>query len=180
MKEILEGQMEEPYFPVSMSGDRGFSPKTYFHVLSKDQDVVLGNLKITNKEVHHPGGCTAYKVDDGSSSFIYSTDTELIGENFSNTEENSRFYRGVGTILLDAQYTEPEAREKVNWGHSSFSSAVDFTLNWGIKKLILFHHEPMYSDSKLYGILQSARWYLETENKNLQVILAVENAEVDI
>lgn len=180
MKEILEGQMEEPYFPVSMSGDRGFSPKTYFHVLSKDQDVVLGNLKITNKEVHHPGGCTAYKVDDGSSSFIYSTDTELIGENFSNTEENSRFYRGVDTILLDAQYTEPEAREKVNWGHSSFSSAVDFTLNWGIKKLILFHHEPMYSDSKLYGILQSARWYLETENKNLQVILAVENAEVDI
>ena len=55
MKEILEGQMEEPYFPVSMSGDRGFSPKTYFHVLSKDQDVVLGNLKITNKEVFNNG-----------------------------------------------------------------------------------------------------------------------------
>ena len=39
---------------------------------------------------------------------------------------------------------------------------------------------PGRNDSKLYGILQSARWYLETENKNLQVILAVENAEVDI
>lgn len=180
MEEILKAQMGEPYFPVEMSGDKGFSPKTFFHVLQENEPVCIGGVKITNKKVHHPGGCTSYKVESGGKAFIYSTDTELIEENFACTEENIRFYKDVDTILLDAQYTEPDAKEKVNWGHSSFNACINFTLNWGIKKLILFHHEPRYSDSKLYGILQSALWFLESENKHLDVLLARENTEVGI
>ncbi len=38
---------------------------------------------------------------------------------------------------------------KFDWGHTSFTMAVNFGVHWKIKKLILTHHEPSYSDEKL-------------------------------
>jgi phosphoribosyl 1,2-cyclic phosphodiesterase len=82
---------------------------------------------------------------------------------------------------LDSQYTLGEAIEKYYWGHSAFSLAVDFAANWGIKQLILFHHDPTYDDRKLYNILQSARWYTERMGiKGIQISLAMEGMEINL
>jgi len=84
-------------------------------------------------------------------------------------------------IIIDCQYTLGEAIEKYNWGHSAFSLAVDFAANWGIKHMVMFHHDPTYDDHKLYGILQSAKWYLERMNlKGIELTLAYEGLEISI
>jgi phosphoribosyl 1,2-cyclic phosphodiesterase len=57
--------------------------------------------------------------------------------------------------------------------------AVDFAAHWGIKHLVLFHHEPEYDDRKLYNILQSARWYAERmQFKGIKLTLATEGSEI--
>ncbi|MDR0641268.1 MAG: MBL fold metallo-hydrolase [Treponema sp.] len=176
MERIIQDQMRPPVFPVRM--DTMGSRKS-FHVL--DGPVNFEGLTISYKMMNHPGGCYSYLVNDGKHRFIYATDTELTAEDFSKDEENSFFFQDADLIVIDCQYTLGEAIEKYNWGHNAFSMAADFAANWGIKHMVLFHHEPTYSDHKIYNMLQSASWYLERMNiKGIELSLAVEGLEIKL
>ncbi len=84
-------------------------------------------------------------------------------------------------MILDSQYTLEESINKIDWGHTSYSMAVDFAAEWKVRNLILFHHEPMYNDKKILGILRSAQWYAKhLENRKTQVTLAVEGMELTV
>jgi phosphoribosyl 1,2-cyclic phosphodiesterase len=59
--------------------------------------------------------------------------------------------------------------------------SVEFAAQWGIKHLVLFHHDPTYDDEKLYGILQSAQWYLQRMGVgDMEITLAVEGLEISL
>ena len=177
----LKKQMENPFFPVSIYGQRGFKAKTFYHVLEKGEVVSIGNSKIYNRDVNHPGGCTSYKIVNDNRKIIYSTDTELLWEDFLSTNENKDFYEFADVLIIDAQYTMKEALEKASWGHSAFSVAADFAANWKIKNLVLFHHEPLYTDQQLYKNLQTARWYMQyTSQIDCNIQLATEGWEFEI
>jgi phosphoribosyl 1,2-cyclic phosphodiesterase len=176
IEQIIQDQMRPPVFPVRMET---MGSKRAFHVL--DGPLSLEGLNISYKPMNHPGGCYSYLVDDGKRRLIYATDTELTAEDFSKTKENSLFFQDADLIVIDCQYTLGEAIEKYNWGHNAFSMAADFAANWGIKHMVLFHHEPTYSDHKIYNMLQSASWYLERMNiKGIELSLAVEGLEITL
>jgi phosphoribosyl 1,2-cyclic phosphodiesterase len=176
LETALHGQMTSPYFPVHMES---MGAKKNFQLLSGP--VNLGPVEITYKKMNHPGDSYSYKVREGEASFIYATDTELSANDFQKTEENTGYFQNADLIVLDSQYTLGEAIEKYNWGHSAFSLAVDFAANWGIKQLILFHHDPTYDDRKLFNILQSARWYAERMGINdIEISLAMEGMELNL
>jgi phosphoribosyl 1,2-cyclic phosphodiesterase len=176
LETALHGQMTSPYFPVHMES---MGSKKDFHILSGP--VNIGPVEITYKKMNHPGDSYSYKVREGNRSFIYATDTELSANDFQKIEENTGYFENIDLIVLDSQYTLGEAIEKYNWGHSAFSLAVDFAANWGIKRLILFHHDPTYDDRKLLNILQSARWYAERMGiKGIEISLAMEGMELEL
>jgi ribonuclease BN (tRNA processing enzyme) len=133
------------------------------------------------RALNHPGGCYSYRVEEKGRSVVYATDTELTEADFQKTPENIAYFEGVDALILDTQYTLGEAIEKYNWGHSSFSLAADFAATWGIRRLILFHHDPAYSDRKIQSILQNAAWYIERlQGRGIQVILAREGLELEV
>jgi len=176
IENILSGQMVHPYFPIQI-GAMGAS-KTFHHM---EKEVKAAGHTISFKKMNHPGDSYAYCVNENGKRFIYATDTELTSEDFLVNDENSAFFKGADMIVIDCQYTPGEAVSKFNWGHSAFSFAVDFAVNWEIKHMVLFHHDPTYDDQKLYGILQSARWYLEKMNvKGIELTLAYEGLEISI
>jgi phosphoribosyl 1,2-cyclic phosphodiesterase len=176
LEKILGGQMSSPYFPVSMDV---MGAKRTFHYMEKDVEI-LGRT-IGMKKMNHPGVSYAFRVDEKGKRFIYATDTELTTTDFEKNDENSAFFQGADLLVIDCQYTLGEAIEKYNWGHSAFSLAVDFAVNWGIRHMVMFHHDPTYDDEKIYGLLQSARWYLERMNlKGIELTLAVEGLEITI
>ena len=45
-----------------------------------------------------------------------------------------------------------QLKEHKGWGHSSWAQAVSMAKESNAKQLILFHHNPIYSDSKLNNI----------------------------
>jgi phosphoribosyl 1,2-cyclic phosphodiesterase len=174
MEQIIQSQMRPPLFPVRM--DAMGSTKT-FHTLNSP--LSLEGLEISYKSMNHPGGCYSYLVNDGKHRVIYATDTELTAADFSMNKENAGFFKNADLIIIDCQYTLGEAIEKYNWGHNAFSMAVDFAANWGIKHMVLFHHDPSYNDHKVYNILQSASWYLERMNiGGVELTLATEGLEI--
>jgi len=173
----LRNQMIQPHFPIVMEA---MSAKIHYHIL-KGSSLEIGGAKISYRKMKHPGSSTAYKVTENGKTMIFSTDTELMEEDFQRTQENIEFFQGADILIMDSQYTLDEAIEKYNWGHSSYSLAVDFANEWEIKKLILFHHEPMYDDKKMHSILNSARWYLtHLENDTLKIYLALEGMELEL
>ncbi|MDR0315899.1 MAG: MBL fold metallo-hydrolase [Treponema sp.] len=176
LEENLRAQMAEPYFPVKM--ENMASSKKY-HLM--ESPIRIGALNIHSKKMKHPGESHCYMINENGKRFIYATDAELSNDDFMPTGENTAFFKDADMIVLDCQYTLDDAIDKNNWGHNAFSLSVDFAANWGIKHLVMFHHDPAYSDRKLYGILQSARWYLERMNiTKVELTLATEGLEISL
>ncbi len=178
LKEMLSNQMKDPYFPITMEDK--MSPNLVFHQLTGD-GITLFDTRIRWRELNHPGRAFAYRADYGGKSWCYCTDVELQESDFHKTPENNAFFGDLDFLILDTQYTLDEAIEKYNWGHTSFSLGVDFALSWDVKKLYLFHHEPQYSDRKLYQNAQSAQWYSRRiGGDRLEVILSVEGSTIEV
>jgi phosphoribosyl 1,2-cyclic phosphodiesterase len=176
-EEFIRDQMRYPYFPVTLD----VMPAQLEFVLLTDQPFAVGGAEVSWREMKHPGGAVSYRIEENGKTMIFSTDTELSEGDFEKSEKNSAFYSGSDLLIMDAQYTLGEALEKYDWGHSSYSLAVDFSSAWNIANLVLFHHEPLYDDSKMYGILKSASWYLEhLEQKGVRILLAREQMELDV
>jgi phosphoribosyl 1,2-cyclic phosphodiesterase len=174
LESTLHGQMTTPYFPVHMES-MGCKKNFYF----LENTVALDGVGIRYRKMNHPGDSYSYLVNDGRKRFIYATDTELSAADFIKNDENTAYFQDADLIVIDCQYTLGEAIEKYNWGHSAFSLAVDFAANWGIRHMVLFHHDPTYNDRKLFNILQSARWYMERMNiKGIELTLAMEGLEI--
>ncbi|MCK5201959.1 MAG: MBL fold metallo-hydrolase [Spirochaetales bacterium] len=174
-KEILSGQMKNPYFPITIDM---FSKNVSYNVL-KSSSIRIGNAEISWRRMKHPGGSYSYKIEENGKTMIFSTDTELQDSDFEKNKKNIKYYQGSDVIILDSQYTLDEAIEKYDWGHSSYSLAVDFAAAWNINKLVLFHHEPLYDDNKMATIHKSANWYKKyQQNSEIDVILAREDLEI--
>ena len=177
LKDILEGQMRPPYFPVGMEA---MGAEKRFVRLSRSGERICG-LQVFWKEMKHPGGCLAYKIVEGGKSLIFSTDTEISPDDFNRTQDNIRFFQDTDLLVLDSQYTLGEAIEKYDWGHTSYSMAVDFAAEWNVRTLALFHHEPSYNDRKIHSMLNSAQWYRARLHKRaFEVILATEGSELEL
>jgi phosphoribosyl 1,2-cyclic phosphodiesterase len=174
---IVRRQMRSPYFPITMNE---MAAKLEF-IEIRHCPVTIRNANVFCRGMKHPGGSFSYKVVEEGKSAIFSTDTELTEADFKKDEKNTRYFENTDLLIVDSQYTLDEAIEKYDWGHSSYSLAVDFASEWGIKKLVLFHHEPQYADKKVYNILKSSRWYLRhLENKQIDIHLATESLEIEL
>lgn len=182
LRTLLNRQMERPFFPVPFEDPDGLRAKLEFvHLSDSESGVRIGQTDIQWLDMDHPGGCVAYRIEDAGKIFIYATDTELNNGNFEKNEKNTRFFSCADAVVMDSQYTMNEALQKTGWGHSSFSMTVDFALNWNFKKLLLFHHEPAYSDKKLHAVKQSASWYANYGGSGqVDIEIACEGMELEL
>ncbi len=177
-EEYVRGQMMFPYFPVTLDI---LGAKKHFHVL-QESPIQIGDGTIRWRKMKHPGVSRSYCIiGKNNKKAIFSSDTELSEADFERSEENASYFADAEVLIMDSQYTLEEAIEKYDWGHSSYSLAVDFAAEWNIRNLILFHHEPLYEDQKMYNILKSARWYLNhLDQKGVKIHLAREGLELNV
>ncbi len=178
-EKYLTMQMENPFFPVPLSS---CTKNMHFHYIKNGESFEIDGTKVTAKSMSHPGGVYSWSFQEEGKKFIYASDVELSGADNRNPDKEGTdsaqddFFLNADAIILDAQYTEVEAIQKANWGHSPFARDVDFAQSWNIRNMFLFHHEPMYHDKKLDQLLQAARYYLQyTGNTTINVYVASEN-----
>jgi phosphoribosyl 1,2-cyclic phosphodiesterase len=139
------------HFPV-----RGSDIPAHLEVLEPDTgDWRIGSARIRRIALNHPGGAQGFRLDDADgSSIAYLTDNELApaGSGSPATDELARFASGVGMLIHDAQYDEPEMDEKRGWGHSSLESVLELGVKAETPRLVLFHHDPDRDDEELDAI----------------------------
>jgi phosphoribosyl 1,2-cyclic phosphodiesterase len=177
LEEALRTQMKPPYFPVTMDA---MQAQLRF-VRLKGSRVRVGSAEVSWKEMNHPGSSYAYKVVDGGRSVVFATDSEVTDREFRQREENRAFFEAADLLILDSQYTLEESFSKFDFGHTSYTMAVNLAVEWNVKRLALFHHEPRYDDRKIFGMLRRAHWHGEQlQAGRLEILTAQEGLEISL
>jgi phosphoribosyl 1,2-cyclic phosphodiesterase len=177
LQKVLRGQMRPPYFPVTMDA----MPARLRFVRLAGGKAKIGQAEVYWKKMNHPGTSYAYKIVDRGKSVIFATDSEVTDREFQQREENRTFFEGADLLILDSQYTLEESFSKFDFGHTSYTMAVNLAVEWNVKRLVLFHHEPRYDDRKIFGMLRRARWHrAQLEGGDLEIISAQEGLEITV
>ena len=79
---------------------------------------------------------------------------------------------------LIAEEPAPEYAKKVGWGHSSTEHVVTFAQIAKVRRLVMFHHDPLHTDADLEAILLRAK-EMWGENGG-EIGLAHEGMEIDL
>jgi len=190
---ILAGQMETPFFPVSL---RELPSHLVIEEL-KEMEFHIGKVKVQAKFANHPGICAGYRLFTSAGSIAYMPDNEPYeplklklaekdgidldeARNFAAAERDKmvEFLRDCDVAILDAQYTDEEYPRYIGWGHSSLSSVVQLALDANVKRLLLFHHDPSHDDEMLDRMIEQARSLASKSGKAMVIEGAREGVEI--
>lgn len=151
VKDILAGQMALPYFPVSLKQMRA---RLNFFDVRPQATLRLGPATIRTESLNHPGKCLSYRIDYQGRSIVYATDTE----HGSHLDERLvKHAQGADILIYDASYNDNEIKkEKKGWGHSTWREGVKVAKAAGVRKLLLFHHEPSRTDRAITAMEKAA------------------------
>lgn len=157
LQATLEGQMENPYFPVSLSQ----MPGNLVIEEVSEMSFQLGEITVRAARTKHPGMTVGYRIETPYGVVCYVPDHESApGEPPGAVGE---LIAGADVVMLDAQYTAEEYPSKKGWGHGCLDDVVRVAKDSGVKRLYLFHHDPTHDDDFLEKMLVRARSLIGAE-----------------
>jgi phosphoribosyl 1,2-cyclic phosphodiesterase len=169
LEEVVGGQMKYRYFPINLGE---LASDIEYIRLKEDPAIDLGDgLSLATKLLNHPitalgyrfefagkSVCTCYDTEPFRNLFItdpddpgYDEAMAVEGEEVA-AEQNlavEQFFAGTDLLIYDAQYTEAEYANRINWGHTTIEYAIAAAQRAGVKRLALFHHDPDRADARL-------------------------------
>ncbi len=148
MKQRLHDQMLHPNFPVPMQVMQ--SDLKFYDLLPGDV-MQLGDITIETGSLNHPNTAMGYRITYQGRTVVYATDTEHYPDRLD--ENLLHLARNANVLIYDACYTDEEYHDpkapKVGWGHSTWQEGVKMAKAAGVKKLVVFHHDPNHTDDFL-------------------------------
>jgi phosphoribosyl 1,2-cyclic phosphodiesterase len=147
LEETLAGQMDHPNFPVDLGA---MGAQMTFRDLPEGAAVEVddgqgGLVRVTTARGNHPQGVFAFRVEHAGKIAVYATDTEHYEGHVD--EKLAGLAAKADVFIYDSQYTPEEYAGKRGWGHSTFEEGVKLARLAGVKRLILFHHDPTQNDA---------------------------------
>lgn len=153
LQKLLPQQMRKPFFPVEFDA---LPCARKFHKIRFGDSFRIGGAVVRTTELPHPQPVCGFRVEEGGKSIVYASDSE------PNSEKHIKlitdFARGADVFLHDSQY-EPDEYEHAlkGRGHTTYRQAIDLAKQAQVKKLVLFHHDPMHSDTRLAEMEKKAK-----------------------
>lgn len=148
IQQRLQDQMLHPNFPVPL---QVMQADLQFYALEVGQKLEIGEISIENAKLNHPGEAIGYRVSWRGISAAYITDTEHFPDKID--ENVLKLSDRADVLVIDATYTDEEyyneKSSKVGWGHSTWQEAVKIAKAAEVKKLVIFHHDPLHNDDFL-------------------------------
>jgi CRP-like cAMP-binding protein/phosphoribosyl 1,2-cyclic phosphodiesterase len=187
LEEALSGQMQHTYFPVRLSELRA---QIAVHEVGEGTFRV-GGITIQTQYLNHTAPCLGYRLEAGGVSVVYATDHEpfwWVRPKATPTERllhpgdrrHVEWLAGADLVIHDGQFTDAEYPAKRNWGHSSMEYATDLAALAGVKRLVLFHHDPMRTDQMVARLTQRMLRRARKHGSNLDVIAAAEGQDLEL
>lgn len=166
-------------FPVPMSI---MTASIEFITLNTGEPLNIGDVTISCALNAHPGDSYGFRFEDDQSCFVFASDAEYKELVNGSVQPHLAFFKDADALIFDAQYSLNEGWIKEDWGHSSAMIGVDMALSAGVKRLILFHHDPEYDDAMLQGVSSVAEAYRDeiAHPGALEIMVAFEGLTLDL
>ena len=170
----LTGQMESSYFPVPFSK----LPSNIEIEELRDFNFAIGSTLVRAHRANHPGFCVGYRLfsPDGLVCFFPDTEPRHGGDDRDLID----FIRDADVLILDSQYDRAEYKKHTGWGHGCVEDSVALALRAGVKKLILFHHDPDHDDKTIDTHVRHARALVRQQQGSLKIEAAREGMTIQL
>lgn len=169
LETVMGGQLSYRYFPIRQ---QELAAQIDYLNLTEGCFDLGDDIRLTTKYLNHPllclgfrfeyNGkicCTAYDTEPFQNLFVTDTQDPAFDAIMAHQgavaakEENDRleaFFAGADLLIHDAQYTQQEYESsRRGWGHSPVEYAIKAAQRSEVKRLALFHHDPMRTDTQL-------------------------------
>jgi len=189
LEQTLAGQMEYTYFPVTLAQ---LGATIRYHDLVEGSFAV-DDVRVVTKYLNHPALALGYRLEVGAVSVVYASDhephtpwalteTTRGAASLAHREDlrHVEFLAGADLVIHDAQYDLGEYREKIGWGHTPAECAVDYALAARVRRLALYHHEPMRDDAGVDDLVETCRRRVAAAGGQLAVFAAAEGQVVEL
>ena len=184
---IFETQWDPNYFPVTADF---FKEKVKYFEIGTLENTEINGFNVSSINTHHSEGTLAFKIEKNGKTIVYMTDNELYydaNNNLPTSEEilsknkaQVDFIKDVDVLIHDTMYQHEDFGAKIGWGHSNNFSVSHFATLGGVKKLLLFHYDPDYSDSKIDFIVNETKQYLAGLNSHVICEASYDGLEIDV
>jgi phosphoribosyl 1,2-cyclic phosphodiesterase len=198
LESIIGTQLSYRYWPVRLSD---LAAHIEYDQIKETTLDLGGGLRVTTKYLNHPVLCLGYRFEYRGKSIVTAYDTEPFRNLFPTNpndpqynedaaregdqaarEENEkifRFMQNADVLIHDSQYTASEyGVDKIGWGHSTYEYAIAAAQKAGVKKLILFHHDPHRTDKQL-GAFEAEFQEMVTAKTGMEIIMAREGLTIE-
>lgn len=150
---LLIGQMQAPYFPVSM--ELAAAEKDFTEL--EQETVKIGEIVVQSFPLNHPQGAIGYRVERDGAVIVYASDLEHGHPELDRTLRE--YAEGADILIYDSQYTPREYANHRGWGHSTWLEATRVATDCRVGQLILFHHDPAHDSRTMREIVAEAQRY---------------------
>lgn len=152
IRSVLSGQMAQPMFPVPL--DTMQADLLFEDFKAGDEFDLDAGVHVRTTALNHPNGATGYRIEHGGKSVCYVTDTEHVP---GKPDQNILgLIQGADLVIYDSTYTDDEFPSKVGWGHSTWQEGVRLAQAAGVKRLLIFHHDPEHDDTFMANVEKDA------------------------
>jgi len=176
----LRRQQDEPSFPVRFEQ---FSAQFEFHVATPGAPFEVDGTRVVAHAQRHSGDSYGWRFERAGKCLVYSTDSEHRLEDEDERAGFIAFFDQADVVVFDAMYSLADAISvKADWGHSSNIVGVELCQAARVKRLVMFHHEPAYSDSQIAQILDETRRFeqITRDGHELEVLSAYDGLELSL
>ena len=176
----LRRQQAEPSFPVRFEQ---FSAAFEFDTVTPGQAFEVDGTRVIAHAQRHAGDSYGWRFERAGKSAGYSTDSEHRLEDEDERAGFIAFFRDADVVVFDAMYSLADAISvKADWGHSSNIVGVELCQAARVGRLVLFHHEPAYSDTQIANVLQETRRFeqITRDGHVLEVLSAWDGLELTL
>lgn len=193
LAKLIAEQMNKVYFPVKLSelhAQINFMPV-------KEDTVRVFDAEVRSFFVNHPGFTLGYRINFNNKSLVYISDSEPYSREtaqlFTNGEPdvlrlfenykgdpNNRvidFIRKADVLIHDSTYTPEQYSDHIGWGHSHYLYTLRVAAEAGVKKLCLFHYDPLLDDDTIDEVVGKCKKEMKKMKYSFELCAAKEGEE---
>ncbi len=184
-EDIINMQFTSQFFPVNKDV---LKANIKIIQLNEKMKFDIGEFTIETIAAHHSENTLGFKISNNNKYFVYLTDNEIYYETEEPTLHSIKskntdlieFAKDADLLVHDCMFDFKDYVNKIGWGHSNNFSSVIFGAAANVKKIILFHFNPDYSDERLDEICENTKNFVKDKALDINFELSVEEKTYEI
>lgn len=164
--------MSPPVFPVALADLPGEITYRTMH----SEKTMIGQTCVAAFPVRHVGPTNGYRIENGAGSVVFICDHQQPEDGSLNVPADVvEACRGADVLIHDSQYDAEEFARKSTWGHCTPEFALELARQAGVKRLVMFHHDPAHDDQ---WIIRHRNRLQELAGDEVEVLAAAEGTSI--